>query len=157
MKANGNTGLFTVKGNAPGGTSVAIQANSDGSLAMVSEYGGITISTSGIVVAHSSGSAVQLNSSGITLIGSAIGLNGATVSLGAGTATGVATQASQAAFNAALVAFATTLGAVLNPATITGILLAPGPQQAALTAAMTALTTIPLLPTNYSTSVKAGL
>lgn len=83
LKANGNIALYTAEGNVEGGGSVTIQCNSDGELHLGSSYGGISVTADGIVIAHSSGAAIQLNSSGITLIGTGIALNGGSVSLGA--------------------------------------------------------------------------
>ena len=83
LKANGNIALYTAEGNVEGGGSVTIQCNSDGELHLGSSNGGISVTADGIVIAHSSGAAIQLNSSGITLIGTGIALNGGSVSLGA--------------------------------------------------------------------------
>lgn len=86
LKNNGNVALYTAQGNAEGGASVTIQCNSDGEIHLGSSFGGISITESGIVIAHADGSAIQLNSAGITLIGTGIALNGASVSLGANAA-----------------------------------------------------------------------
>lgn len=83
IKGNGNVVLYTTHGNTPTGTSVTIQCNADGSLVMASEYGGITINSSGITIAHTSGSGIQLDASGATIIGSKVALNGGSIAIGA--------------------------------------------------------------------------
>ncbi len=87
LKGNGNAAIYTTNGNVAGGSSVTIQANSDGSINLASEYGGISISSSGIMLAAAGGAGIQLGSDGaVTIIGTSVAVNGGSVSLGANAA-----------------------------------------------------------------------
>lgn len=180
LKKDGGVTVYTTKGNTASGTSVAIQANPDGSINLASEYGAIQISSSGITCIATSGAGFKADASGFTIIGTQLGLNAGTVSLGAGAATGVATQLTQLPVVTAHTADAASMAVLLTAlatwlpaagAILQGVATATAPQLAAESAANTAATSAATaaaatatalaaalpLPTNYSQSVKAAM
>ena len=90
LKKNGNVAIFTVKGTASTGTSCTFQVNSDGTIYVSSEFGGISIESGSMKILHSAGAGVTLDSSGVTALGQTILLNGGNVTLGNSSATPLA-------------------------------------------------------------------
>jgi hypothetical protein len=152
MKSDGSVALYTLQGNAPGGSSVTVQVLPSGNINIAGPFGGIQIANGTLKIVSGAGAGVQLDSSGVSLLGQTIIANGSVV-LGDASATGVATQLSMTPFMVALIALCAALQPFCAFPTISA--LSGGTAQAVQTAAA-ALATTAALPTTFSLKVKAA-
>lgn len=153
IKKNGNVVIFTAKGNTSDGTGVTIQCNSDGTINIGSEFGGIQLNSSKLTLLHANGAGVECSSSGVTFIGQSIGINSGNVSLGAGLPTGVATLASLGPLLAASLLALTIMDQIVESASGLSETTHKIPWRSASAGLKVFLSTLPL---NFSLSVSAS-
>ncbi len=152
LKKDGSVSMYTLQGNAEGGSSCTIQLLASGEINLASPLGGVSIKDGKITLLSAAGAGVELSSSGVNLLGPTVMANGSVV-LGDASATGVATQTSLLPMFIAMQALFTGMQAFFNAPTVQAVSAGTA---APIVPLLAAVQTVMALPTTFSLKVKAS-